>query len=64
MSSELEEKNSTEAEGKAYVRNLELMVNQLSKQLEQRSKLLANGVGNDENEQSQNDEKDVKTKVS
>ncbi|CAH8468913.1 unnamed protein product [Schistosoma haematobium] len=62
LSSELEEKNSTEAEGKAYVRNLELMVNQLSKQLEQRSKLLANGVGNDENEQSQNDEKDVKTK--
>ncbi|CAH8456735.1 unnamed protein product [Schistosoma bovis] len=62
LSSELEEKNSTEAEGKAYVRNLELMVNQLSKQLEQRSKLLANGVVNDENEQSQNDEKDVKTK--
>ncbi|CAH8446658.1 unnamed protein product [Schistosoma turkestanicum] len=63
LSSELEEKNSTEAEGKAYVRNLELMVNQLSKQLEQRSKLLANAVENDENDDNQHDEKDAKTQA-
>ncbi|TNN11825.1 nonmuscle myosin II heavy chain, partial [Schistosoma japonicum] len=61
LSSELEEKQSIEAEGKAYVRNLELMVNQLSKQLEQRSKLLTTGVGNDDSEENQNDDKDVKT---
>ncbi|VDP78379.1 unnamed protein product [Echinostoma caproni] len=38
LSIELEEMNSTVAEAKAYERNLEHMVSQLSKQLEQRTK--------------------------
>ncbi|CAL8079706.1 unnamed protein product [Calicophoron daubneyi] len=38
LSSELEDMNATVAESKNYERNLELMVSQLSKQLEQRNK--------------------------
>ncbi|CAH8461436.1 unnamed protein product [Heterobilharzia americana] len=62
LSSELEERNTSETESKAYVRNLEVMVNQLSKQLEQRSKLMSHGEGNDENQENQTDIKDAKTK--